>query len=472
MKSIFRYPGGKTKPMIQKWITDHMPTGVKEYREPFVGGGGVFFALSNSGIERKWINDKHEGLIAVYEALRDRPKEFVAACREIEPPRPDDPLTEEGVKGGEPKNARLKEHFDQMKLNTQCDQALRYFFVNRTVHGSGRVNYDIPSRLYFSNPDGWNITAGEQLEKAAKALTGTKITSGDFEELLTAPGKDVWIYLDPPYVVNTALTATSQLYQHSFTTEDHRRFAAAVQNCRHRVCISYDDDGDGFVRSLFPEPEFRIVEGSWKYAGTTDAQKREGRELLILNYEPPQGTLAVQSQPPAVISRRLVDWEGELELCFKNRRTAFVRIGEILGEISESGEYKATHHTFKKYLAERWGLGEPQASRFVNGAAVYREIASLPMGKLLPDNERQVRELTRLPSPDQAAEVWKAVTASVTGESQITAAVIRKHVNEAIGYERPKKPDEMERLREALRRLPDEKRFQLFTEFFPQKEAA
>ena len=43
MKSIFRYPGGKSKPAIQKTILKYVPQDIKEYREPFVGGGGIFY---------------------------------------------------------------------------------------------------------------------------------------------------------------------------------------------------------------------------------------------------------------------------------------------------------------------------------------------------------------------------------------------------------------------------------------------
>lgn len=285
--TVFRYPGGKSKTHIQRWICAHKPSGVEEYREPFVGGGGVFFYLTATAFSERWINDKHDGLIAVYKALRDRPREFIAACRQILPPQPSDPQTDGGPRGGRATNARMKAVFDSLKLNPDCDQAVRYFYVNRTVHGSGRVNYDIPSRLYFSNPEGWGIVATDALERAAEVIEGTKITCGDYEPLFATAGENVWIYADPPYVVNSNLTASSQLYQHGFTRDDHRRFADVVRACEHKVCISYDDDGDGLVRSLFPADRFCLVEGSWKYAGTTAGKKQTGRELLILNYEPP-----------------------------------------------------------------------------------------------------------------------------------------------------------------------------------------
>jgi site-specific DNA-adenine methylase len=272
--------------MIRRWILSHKPAGTLEYREPFVGGGGVFFGLTATAVERRWINDKHPGLMAVYQALAERPEEFIAACKSIAAAQPGESVTPPGVRGGRPKNARLAALFQDVCLNESCDQALRYFFVNRTVHGSGRVNYDLPSRLYFSNEEGWGIVETDALERAAALIHGTKITCDDYESLFTEPGERVWIYADPPYVVNSNLTASSQLYQHGFTHADHRRFAAVAAACEHLLCISYDDDEEGFIRSLYSADRFCIVPASWSYMGTTQKRKRVGRELLIMNYDP------------------------------------------------------------------------------------------------------------------------------------------------------------------------------------------
>ena len=162
---VFRYPGGKTRSAVTGWILAHRPPGVREYREPFVGGGGVFFAMTDSP-GRVWLNDTSEGLVAVYLALRDRPGEFVARCRAVEPERPDDPLTGPGPCGGRPVNRRLKELFDRVARDAGEDPAFRYFVLNRMGFG-GRVNYDLPSRQFFSNPAGWNIVPGPRLGRAA-----------------------------------------------------------------------------------------------------------------------------------------------------------------------------------------------------------------------------------------------------------------------------------------------------------------
>src|SRR5262245_60717637 len=100
MDSIFRYPGGKSRPAVRKWILSHRPDGVREYREPFVGGGGVFFAIEPQDVERRWVNDANQGLIEVYRALAERPEEFLALCRAVKPAGRREPQARAGAAGG------------------------------------------------------------------------------------------------------------------------------------------------------------------------------------------------------------------------------------------------------------------------------------------------------------------------------------------------------------------------------------
>ena len=275
VQSIFRYPGGKTRKKAREWVLKHEPAGCLEYREPFVGGGGIFFAVDTA--KNRWINDKDEHLVSVYEALRDRPEDFIAKCCAI-------PVYQKANRGAE--FQRLKEEFTRIAFDDKEDKALRFFFVNRTVF-AGRVNYERKSRLYFSKPEGWTEAALERLGEASQSLQGVKITTGDYEPLLLSSGSNVWVYCDPPYV--KSLKSTSLLYRHNFDTPDHERLAETVKRSPHKVCVSYEDDPDGVVRSLYKG--FNIVELEWTYAGSWNPdengqdKKRRGKELLILNYE-------------------------------------------------------------------------------------------------------------------------------------------------------------------------------------------
>lgn len=279
--SIFRYPGGKARRSVCDWIISNAPPAFREYREPFVGGGGIFFSMRRD--VKRWVNDVHSGLVSVYLALRDRPTDFIAKCRAVEPERPDDELAPAGPRGGVRWNARLKRVFDSVAFDETADPAFRYFFCNRTVFG-GRVNYALKSRLYFSNPSGWNIVATNALEEAAEALAGVRITCGDYRRLFQEPGEGVFVYADPPYMTNERLSRSSQLYEHGFSMSDFLEFAIAVRDSPHKIAISFDNEE--IARVLFPAPRFRILESAWKYSGTTDKVKRSGRELLVVNYDP------------------------------------------------------------------------------------------------------------------------------------------------------------------------------------------
>jgi DNA adenine methylase len=252
MQSIFRYPGGKSKAAIRNWILSQIPSDTLEYREPFVGGGGVFFGI-NPKLKR-WINDRHPQLISVYRALQQN-NGFITECKKIK---------------------ASKQVFTAFKSDKS---ALSYLFLNRTSFW-GRVNYDMPTRVFFSNPQGWNISRTQRLEEAALHLHNVKITCGDYERLLKEPGPKVWLYLDPPYVANTRMTDGNKLYQHNFTEEDHVRLARLVKQCQHQVCISYDDYPE--IRSLYRG--FRVVKRNQTYCGSNLTTKPKKTELLILNY--------------------------------------------------------------------------------------------------------------------------------------------------------------------------------------------
>jgi DNA adenine methylase len=291
---IFRYPGGKTK--AKNRIFQRFPKTFREYREPCVGGGSIYFHVDTR--LKRWINDINPHLISVYVALRDRSEDFIAQCREIEPAKPGESVTATRTGGKEKYNARLKEVFDRMISESNVDPALKFYFINRTVW-MGRVNYKLPSRLYYSNPQGWDVVNSTKLERAGRILQDTIITVGDYKVLLETDGTDVLIYLDPPYVINSDFDPNSQLYEDNFTEQDHKDMAEAIKDCKHKVILSYDDDEDGLIRELYDD--FYIFEESWKYVGTSSAkgthspEKRDGQELIITNYQPDRSTFIANS---------------------------------------------------------------------------------------------------------------------------------------------------------------------------------
>ncbi|MBO7526701.1 MAG: DNA adenine methylase, partial [Clostridia bacterium] len=72
LRPLLKYPGGKTSEL--DIIFEHLPQYINNYIEPFVGGGAVYFALSNENMN--YINDKSEELMLLYEYIKTDRKAF------------------------------------------------------------------------------------------------------------------------------------------------------------------------------------------------------------------------------------------------------------------------------------------------------------------------------------------------------------------------------------------------------------
>lgn len=69
--NIVKYPGGKEKEL--EIIRRYRPEYIRNYYEPFVGGGSVYL---DTKAERYFINDASEDLIRLYACIKDRDAEF------------------------------------------------------------------------------------------------------------------------------------------------------------------------------------------------------------------------------------------------------------------------------------------------------------------------------------------------------------------------------------------------------------
>jgi DNA adenine methylase len=289
LRSPLRYPGGKSR--VAKRLCAYVPPHT-DYREPFVGGGAIFFRKPKAA--KSWINDLHPGLYALWRTLRDHFDEFATLCE-----------------AQDTADLRATFHywidrFDLMKARGNqhlVERAVQYYFINRTVW-TGRVVFDPArrSRLYFSNPGGWGNLDRKltHLRACADKLRRVRITRKPFEKCLEGAGPDTFIYADPPYYRDSLDTPTSRLYEGHFAIEQHQLLRDLLVASSAKVMISYDDRPE--VRKLYRGRPWRIIPLEWKYCGRyavsnddkaagRKERKVTGRELLILNYPPPAGSV-------------------------------------------------------------------------------------------------------------------------------------------------------------------------------------
>ena len=249
---------------------------ISEFREPFVGGGSVFFAIRSlfqSRIASYWINDLNYDLYCFWKQVRDYGPGLVDALIEKRTTATDGRALFEEL-------TKTKDELSQNReLLCEFQRAVRFFVLNRITF-SGVVDSGGYSQSAYEKRS--TNSSIERVKNICPYLSGVKITNGDYTDALFKDGDpDVFIFLDPPYWKATE----SKLYGVRgtlHTTFDHVQFAENMRKCPHKWLITYDDSP--VIRELFDFAE--IQEWTLQY-GMNNYRKgsaAKGRELFIKNY--------------------------------------------------------------------------------------------------------------------------------------------------------------------------------------------
>ena len=272
-KSPLRYPGGKSRAL--KKILPFIPTNIAEFREPFVGGGSVFFAIRDifqDAIKSYWINDLNYDLYCFWKQVRDNGTSVVEALRNTH-------ITTTDGRALFEKLAQSKDTLCQNQtLLSEFERAVRFFVLNRITF-SGIVDSGGYSQAAYEKR--FTISSIDRVEMIAPYLYEVEITNEDYTHTLFKDGDDVFIFLDPPYwkATQSKLYGTRGALHITF---DHERFAENMKKCPHKWLITYDDSP--VIRNLFHFAD--IHEWTLQYGMNNYRKNRaaKGNELFIKNY--------------------------------------------------------------------------------------------------------------------------------------------------------------------------------------------
>jgi hypothetical protein len=127
--------------------------------------------------------------------------------------------------------------------------------------------------------------------------------------------------------------------------------------------------------------------------------------------------------------------------------TTFIEVGKALAEIRDKYLYRETHVTFQEYCTERWGLERRRAYQLMDAAQAAENVNHGTHADG-PANERQAREIARLPQ-DQQAGCWQDIVRDCGGVEKVTAAKVKMSVDLWLADNEPYVPDEPDRNRPA-----------------------
>lgn len=263
IRSPLRYPGGKSR-AVEK-IVALIPS-FEEFREPFVGGGSISIFLKQKFPQKKfWINDIYKDLIVFWQQNQTNSANVIEQIW----------TWKNEFSDGKELHKFLR---DNKEIFNETALAAAFFTFNRITF-SGTTEAGGFSVQAFEKR--FTDSSVERLVDLPRVLQGIKITNFDYEEIIKADGKNVFLFLDPPYFS----AKDSALYGkngHLHKTFDHERFADSLRNCRHKWLLTYDDSP--FIRELFSFAEITSWSLTYGMRNVTENSNQKGNELFISNY--------------------------------------------------------------------------------------------------------------------------------------------------------------------------------------------
>ena len=264
---FFRYPGGKAK--LKNQILNKLNEIIDEnfknkkfiYREPFFGGGSIGLELLkiNKDIEICHINDRDRSLVALWDIVTYNPQSLINEVSNFTPTAQSFYQFKSDLLNGEI-NGFKKLAIHQMSYSGLGTKA------GGPIGGESQSsNYKVDCR--------WSKQyLIKKILNISKSLCAHNaiISAYDFEEVINKQDElPTLIYLDPPYYVKG-----SELYQFSFSEQDHIRLAQSLKNTKHHWLLSYDDCKE--IRKLYDWANIQELNVNY-----TIRNARQKQELLI-----------------------------------------------------------------------------------------------------------------------------------------------------------------------------------------------
>lgn len=229
--SPLRYPGGKN--CIYKFMSALIhENGLNgySYAEPFAGGSGLALHLLMEGaVSEIYLNDFDHSIYSFWKVILDNTSDF---CDWIS-----------SVEVSMHTWNWAKEVYSNMLNYDMFEIAKATFFLNRTnVSGiilGGPIGgptqngkYKIDAR--FNKTD--LIRRIYKIADYKKKIHLSELDGVEFIKLMNRKHKQIFIYIDPPYVKKGA-----DLYLNFFTEEHHRTLCNQIKKLRKPWLVSYDN---------------------------------------------------------------------------------------------------------------------------------------------------------------------------------------------------------------------------------------
>lgn len=268
MSNPLKWYGSKAK--LADWIVSHAPTNTKEMYEPFFGTGAVTFAALQSGkMDYCIASDANYDIINFWQTVQNR-KHHTELCHRV---------------------VGLRERHDEENYYVARDvhnhldgisRAANFYYLNKTgFNGLWRINKEGKCNVPSGKRADFKTLSLTELEHYATLLEKVTLIHSPYHLMQIYTG--AWIYLDPPYLPDTASKQTTD-YGCEFDILDLAYWVAQItHNSDNHVMLSHTDSED--INMLFGVHLPHIKTKPHQFVSSSKIESRRPvLETLLTNY--------------------------------------------------------------------------------------------------------------------------------------------------------------------------------------------
>jgi DNA adenine methylase len=298
-KPFLKWVGGKTQ--ILNTVLELFPTTMKNYHEPFLGGGSVLLGLLShitSGQIKVsgtiYASDLNSNLIGVYKNIQSQPAIFITELKKLvyefshitgdEVNRKASNLQEAST-SPESYYFWIRSKFNNLSKEERMlpDASAMFLFMNKTcfrgVYREGPHGFNVP----FGNYKNLSIFDEEHIMSVSTLIKDVVFTVCSYTESIQRVVGGDFVYLDPPYAPECDSSFVSYTAD-GFTLDNHTSL--------FNLCSEMNKNGAKFlmsnadvklVRDVFLTHIYKIKTISCRRAINSKNPESKTNELLITN---------------------------------------------------------------------------------------------------------------------------------------------------------------------------------------------
>ena len=277
-KPFVKWVGGKGKLIPD--LENFFPKKFNNYFEPFVGGGALFFYLTQSrSIPSASINDINPKLIITYNEIKNNPKKLILLLKKIELKYKKLSQEKQKIFFYEMREKYNKNNLD--KLNTTA----YLIFLNKTCfNGMYRENSKGEYNIPFGDQKNPTICDEENILAVSKCLKNTEITNLSFEKAVNKCKKGDFVYFDPPYYpINTTSNFTGYS-KSTFGQKQQEKLAGVFKKLAKRGCfVMLSNSNTTFIKDLYKNFHINYLDAA-RSINSKGSKRGKIKEIVVTNY--------------------------------------------------------------------------------------------------------------------------------------------------------------------------------------------